>query len=83
MVATTESFIKVRLCVVKNGKVLLVRNHSDKHFQFPEGKIEPNEHDIDALTHEVKEELTVTLVPKSAVNLATFDAQTAGHTTVL
>ena len=64
MVATIESFIKVRLCVVKNGKVLLVRNHGDKHFQIPGGKIEPNEHDIDALTHEVEEELTVTLVLK-------------------
>ena len=83
MVATTESFIKVRLCVVKNGKVLLVRNHGDKHFQIPGGKIEPNEHDIDALTHEVEEELTVTLVPKSAVHLATFDAQAAGYTNVL
>ena len=83
MVATTESFIKVRLCVVKNGKVLLVRNHGDKHFQIPGGKIEPGENDIDALTREVEEELAVALVPDSAVHLATFEAQAAGQRDVL
>ena len=82
-VTALERFIKVGLCVMRGGQVLLARSRGDKHFQIPGGKIEPGENDIDALTREVEEELAVALVPDSAVHLATFEARAAGQRDVL
>ena len=82
-VTALKRFIKVGLCVIPGGQLLLARSRGDKHFQIPGGKIEPGENDIDALTREVEEELAVALVPDSAVHLATFEAQAASQSDVL
>ena len=78
-----KRFIKVGLCVMRGGQLLLARSRGDKHFQILGRKIEPGENDIDALTREVEEELAVALVPDSAVHLATFEAQAASRRDVL
>ena len=82
-VTALEPFTKVGLCVLRGGQVLLARSRGDKHFQIPGGKIAPSKNDIDALTREVEEELTIALVPYSLVNLAIFEAQAAGQRDVL
>ena len=82
-VTALKRFIKVGLCVIRGGQLLLARSRGDKHFQIPGGKIEPGENDIDALTREVEEDLAVALVPDSPVHLATFEAQAASQSDVL
>lgn len=82
-VTALKRFIKVGLCVIRGGQLLLARSRGDKHFQIPGGKIEPGENDIDALTREVEEDLAVALVPDSPVHLATFEAQAASQRDVL
>ncbi|MFK7762228.1 MAG: NUDIX domain-containing protein [Roseobacter sp.] len=79
----TKRIIKVALCVVRDGKLLLARSRGDAHFQIPGGKIEPSESELDALTRETSEELDVALHQDTAVHLATFEAPAAGRTDVL
>ena len=83
MVTTLKHFIMSGLFVMQDGQAILARSQGNKHFQIPGGKIEPDGKDIDALSREVKEDHSVALVPDSAVHLAPFEAQAAGHTDVL
>lgn len=78
-----NQIVKVGLCVMRDGKVLLARSASDAHFQIPGGKIEPGEADLDALAREVHEELAVSLDPTQAEYLETFTANAAGRADTL
>lgn len=77
--ALSKRIIKVGLCLVKDGALLLARSHGDPHFQIPGGKIQPGESDVDALIREIREELSVDLDSATARHLQTFHAAAAGR----
>jgi 8-oxo-dGTP diphosphatase len=58
----------VAAVIIKDGKVLLAKRPKNKHqggkWEFPGGKIEPDEKPLEALKREIKEE----------INLEIFDA---------
>ena len=66
---------KLALIFIKNRKALGAVSKGKDVFYFPGGKRESGETDEEALTREVKEELSVDLVPKSIKYYGTFIAQ--------
>jgi uncharacterized protein (TIGR00730 family) len=59
---------------VENGRLLAVRTAGRTAFYLPGGKREAGESDLDALLREVREELTVSLLPDTLVPLGKFRA---------
>lgn len=57
---------KVAWVLVRDGRVLVTRNHGVDLFYFPGGKREPGESDAETLAREIDEEL------RSRVDLATM-----------
>lgn len=62
-----------------NRKILSTRSRGKDTYYLPGGKRETNETDLQALTREIQEELTVNLVPESVQYLGTFEAQAHGR----
>lgn len=58
-----------------NGRVLSARSHGKDLYYLPGGKRESGETDIDALSREVEEELSVRIKPGTASHFGTFEAQ--------
>jgi 8-oxo-dGTP diphosphatase len=56
----------VTALVVRDGAILMCQRHRDKylplHWEFPGGKVEPDESLTDALLREVKEELHIDIL---------------------
>lgn len=75
----TKRIVKVGLCVLRNGALLLARSAKDGHFQIPGGKIESGETDVDALAREALEELSISLFRETVSHLETFEAAAAGR----
>jgi len=59
---------------VADGRLLAVRTAGKNAFYLPGGKREPGESDLDALRREVREEVTVSLLPDTLVPLGKFRA---------
>lgn len=59
---------------VEAGRLLAVRTAGKTAFYLPGGKREPGESDLDALRREVREEVTVLLLPDTLVPLGKFRA---------
>src|SRR5579864_9168134 len=59
---------------VENSRLLAVRTAGKTAFYLPGGKREAGESDLDALLREVKEEVTVSLLPDTLVPLGKFRA---------
>lgn len=74
-----KRIVKVGLCLIRDGRVLLVRSEGQEVFQIPGGKPEPGEEDLAALIRETGEELDVTLIPETARHIDTFVAPAAGR----
>ena len=64
---------------VADGRILCARSRGRDVFYIPGGKLEPGETELDALIREVKEELTVDLVPETARHVGTYGAQAHGQ----
>lgn len=64
---------------IENGKILSTRSKGKDTLYFPGGKREANESDEAALLREIKEELTVDLLPESLQFFGKFEAQAHGH----
>jgi 8-oxo-dGTP diphosphatase len=73
-----ETIDKVAWILIKNRKILLVRSHGKTAYYFPGGKREGQETDTETLLREVKEELSVNILPESMQHLGTFAAQAEG-----
>ncbi|WP_242928126.1 (deoxy)nucleoside triphosphate pyrophosphohydrolase [Pontibacter vulgaris] len=60
-----------------HGKVLLTQRSQQMSqpllWEFPGGKIEPNESEVDCLIREIKEELGLTIVPLQRLTAVTHD----------
>lgn len=63
---------------IKDRKLLITRTRGKETYYIPGGKRETNESDIDALTREIEEELTVQLDTDSLEYFGTFEAQAHG-----
>ncbi len=68
----------VAACIYKNNKILLARRKSGilkGKWEFPGGKIEKNESSRDALTREIKEELSIKIEVKNKIGSHPFEVE--------
>jgi ADP-ribose pyrophosphatase YjhB (NUDIX family) len=73
-----EKIDKVALVCIKDGRVLCTRSGGKDVFYMPGGQREPGETDAQTLVREIKEELSVDLVPSSLKWMGIFEAQAHG-----
>ena len=60
---------------VEDGRILCARSRGKDVFYIPGGKLEAGESDLEALLREIKEELTVDLLPSTISPVGTYSAQ--------
>lgn len=72
-------FAAAAFCIVRDSKLLLVRNREKHAFYLPGGKIEQGETIEHAVCRELKEELSITLDPSSLTLYETCTAQAYGE----
>lgn len=70
---------KIAWIRIEGGSILSSRSRGRDVYYLPGGKREDGESDLDTLSREVKEELSVTIEADTAVTLGTFCAQAHGH----
>lgn len=69
---------KLAWLYICDGKLLCARSKDKELFYIPGGKREEGESDEQALTREIKEEISVNLLPNTIKYAATFTAQADG-----
>lgn len=69
---------KLAWLYIRDNKLLSARSKHKTLFYLPGGKREQGESDEQALIREIKEEVSVDLIPKSIKYAATFKAQADG-----
>lgn len=70
---------KIAWIYIQNRKILSTRSKGKDTFYLPGGKRETGESDVQTLTREIQEELSVDLLPESLEYLGTFEAQAHGR----
>lgn len=70
---------KIAWIRLDDGAILSSRSRGKDVYYLPGGKREPGESDIDTLVREIREELSVAIVPDSIEHVGTFHAQADGH----
>ena len=70
---------KLAWLYIKDGKLLSARSKNKMLFYLPGGKREEGESDQQALAREIKEEISVELIPNSIKYVETFKAQADGR----
>ncbi|QFU90092.1 NUDIX domain-containing protein [Amycolatopsis sp. YIM 10] len=69
---------KIAWIHLRDGKILGARSRGKDTYYLPGGKRDPGESDLQTLTREIEEELTVTIVPGTVAEVGTFSAQAHG-----
>lgn len=69
---------KLAWIYIQNKQLLSTRSKGKEAYYLPGGKRESGESDAEALTRELKEELTIDVVPASIRYVETFKAQADG-----
>jgi ADP-ribose pyrophosphatase YjhB (NUDIX family) len=69
---------KLAWLYIQDGKLLCARSKNKELFYIPGGKRETGESDEQALVREIKEEISVDLIPSSIKYAETFKAQADG-----
>lgn len=69
---------KLAWIYIKDRKILSTRSKGKDAWYIPGGKRKGNESDHEALIREVKEELTVDIIPETIKHLGNFQAQAHG-----
>ena len=69
---------KVAFLYFRDGKILSTRSNGKDKYYIPGGKRENDETDIQTLVREIKEELSVDIIPTSAKLYGIFEAQAHG-----
>ncbi|WP_141208528.1 NUDIX hydrolase [Streptomyces griseorubiginosus] len=64
---------KVAWVLVRDGRVLVTRNHGVDLFYFPGGKREPGESDAETPVREIEEELRSQVDPATMTHVGTFE----------
>lgn len=70
---------KIALLYWRDGKILSSRSIGKDTWYLPGGKREKGESDLETLLREIREELSVEIIPASAAYYGTFEAQAHGH----
>ncbi len=70
---------KIAYIYIRDRKMLSTRSRGKDVYYIPGGKREEGESDIETLIREVKEELSVDIVPETVRYLGTYQAQAHGH----
>jgi 8-oxo-dGTP pyrophosphatase MutT (NUDIX family) len=70
---------KVAWIRLEDGAILSSRSRGKDVYYLPGGKREPGESDADTLVREIREELSVVIVPDTIGHVGTFQAQAHGH----
>lgn len=78
--STLNVIDKVAWIYIQNRRILSTRSHGKDKYYIPGGKRENGESDIDTLSREILEELTVSILPDTAQYIGTFEAQAHGQT---
>ncbi|GAA0228007.1 NUDIX domain-containing protein [Actinomadura nitritigenes] len=76
---TDRTIDKIAWILLDGGRILSTRSRGKDVYYLPGGKREPGESDVRTLVREVKEELTVDVLPETAAHLGTWEAQAHGH----
>jgi 8-oxo-dGTP diphosphatase len=74
-----KMFIAVAYVIAQDGKILLTRSKGKYAFYLPGGKPEVGETDSQTLVREVREELSLTLDPRTLTHIGNFEAQAYGE----
>jgi len=69
---------KVALLYIRDSMVLTTRSKGKDAYYFPGGKREGAETDLETLVREIKEELSVDILPETAAFYGIFSAQAHG-----
>jgi len=69
---------KLAWLYIRNKQLLFARSKGKTIFYIPGGKREPGESDAAALIREIREELSVDLLPEALVHACSFSAQADG-----
>ena len=69
---------KLAWVYLQDRRVLMARSKGKDTFYTPGGKREEGESDLEALMREVKEELTIDLMPGTVAHVATLEAPAHG-----
>ena len=69
---------KIAFLDLKDGKILSTRSKGKDKYYIPGGKREENESDMETLVREVKEELSVDILPSTIELYGVFEAQAHG-----
>ncbi|CAH0335465.1 hypothetical protein FVB9288_01110 [Flavobacterium sp. CECT 9288] len=69
---------KIALLVLRDGKILSTKSIGKDKYYIPGGKRENNETDHETLIREIKEELSVDILPETIMYIGTFTAQSDG-----
>jgi len=69
---------KLAWLYIREGKLLSARSKNKELFYIPGGKREKGESDEQALVREIREEISVDLIPNSITYAETFKAQADG-----
>lgn len=64
---------------IQDGKILSTRSKGRTKYYFPGGKRETGESDFEALSREINEELSISLIETSTRFLGIFQAQADSH----
>ena len=70
---------KIAWIRLEDGAILSSRSRGKDVYYLPGGKREPGESDVDTLVREIREELSVAIVPDTIEHVGTFQAQAHGH----
>ena len=70
---------KIAWIRLEDGAILSTRSRGKDVYYLPGGKREPGESDIDTLVREIREELSVAIVPDTIEHVGTFHAQAHRH----
>ncbi|KAB2361807.1 NUDIX hydrolase [Actinomadura montaniterrae] len=76
---TGRTIDKIAWILLDGGRILSTRSRGKDVYYLPGGKREPGESDAQTLVREVKEELTVDVLPDTVAHLGTWEAQAHGH----
>jgi 8-oxo-dGTP diphosphatase len=69
---------KLAWILIRQGRVLMTRNHGRELFYFPGGMREPGESDAQALVREIGEELQATIDEAAMTHVVTVQAPSDG-----